>query len=216
MPLPGVHVVEEAAEAMLQATPNAPASSKLAWATQFLVERAQEHKVAVFSHSVRLLELLAVRLLEAGVRCVRLRGDMSAGSRKEEVVAFQRDLSVRVVLCSIRVAGVGITLTSADTVLLLDPWWNKPVEDQAIDRVHRIGQVRPVEVVRLVARDTVEEQMLAVQDLKHCIFQNAMSRRSEDVKLSRLDVVMKIFRGPWAASKDKVGKQGTKRRREIA
>lgn len=212
MPLPDSQVLDQAADALTQSVEQAPASAKLAWATDFLITRTERHKVVVFSQSVRLLELLALRLLEAGVRHEKMQGNMVAGERKDKVDAFQHDPGVRVLLCSIRVAGVGITLTSADTVLIMDPWWNKPVEDQAIDRVHRIGQTQPVEVVRLVAQDTVEELMLTVQDFKHGIFERAMSQKGREVQHSRLDIVLNIFRGPWATPKVATAKRGAKRK----
>ena len=79
--------------------------------------------------------------------------------------------------------------------------WNKAVEDQAIGRVRHIGQKRPVGVVRLVAQHTVEEQMLAVQDMKHSIFECTMSKKGDRLQHSRLDVVLQIFREPWPTQK---------------
>lgn len=215
LPLPDAQAAEALFESTTQLAPGAPASAKLDWAASFLEQRIGDHKVVVFSHSVRFLQLLASRLCDrlAG-RVAWLRGDMAAGKRAEEVEAFQHDAGVRVILCSVRIAGVGITLTSADTVLILDPWWNKPVEDQAIDRVHRIGQTRPVEVVRLVAQDTVEEQMLTLQNVKSSIFDCAMSSKASEQ--CRIDIVLNIFRGPWAMQKGAIAKRGAKRTREAS
>jgi SNF2 family DNA or RNA helicase len=77
-------------------------------------------------------------------------------------------------LISLRAGGVGLNLTAADHVFLLDPWWNPAVEDQAADRAHRIGQERPVLVHRLVAQDTVEERILALQESKRAIASAAL------------------------------------------
>jgi len=200
-----------------------PESTKLAWTANFIAERAAEHKVVVFSHFVRLLSQLASRLDAAGLGFTRLQGDMSSERRAAAVKSLQDDSNVRVILCSIRCAGVGITLTAADTVVILDPWWNRSVEEQAVDRVHRIGQSRKVEVVRLVAQDTVEEQMLSVQDLKSGIFECALSRRDgRDAHQTRLDVTLNVLGGPWSkAHKRKgqaqlpvAGSSGAKRKRE--
>jgi len=187
-------------------------SAKLCWATDFLSQKIVDHKVVVFSHSVRFLEMLAQCLSRAAVSHVKIFGDMAASRRKESMENFQNDSKVRVILCSVRVAGMGLTLTAGDIVLLLDPWWNKPVEQQAIDRVHRIGQKRAVEVVRLVAKDTVEEQMLAIQAVKHSVFERAMSKKADQSQQSRLDVVLKVFRGPWATPKKLSARKGVKRK----
>jgi SNF2 family DNA or RNA helicase len=85
------------------------------------------------------------------------------------VDAFQDPAGPPVMLVSLRAGGVGLNLAAADHVFLLDPWWNPAVEDQAIDRAHRIGQERPVLVYRLVARDTVDEKLLELQESKRGI-----------------------------------------------
>ncbi|MBI2203408.1 MAG: SWF/SNF helicase family protein [Candidatus Rokubacteria bacterium] len=79
---------------------------------------------------------------------------------------FQEDPDCRLFLVSLKAGGLGLNLTAAEYVFLLDPWWNPAVEAQAIDRTHRIGQARPVFAYRLIARDTVEEKVLALQQEK--------------------------------------------------
>ncbi len=86
--------------------------------------------------------------------------------RREKVETFQSDPSCRLFLISLKAGGLGLNLTAADYVYLLDPWWNPAVEAQAIDRAHRIGQERPVFACRIVARDTVEEKILQLQQSK--------------------------------------------------
>jgi len=180
--------------------PPAPESSKLVWAVNNLIQRTNEgHKVVVFSHFVRLLQLLEARLRSAGVGVAFVHGSLPQDKRANSFTAFQTDSKMQVILCSMRCAGVGVTLACADTVLILDPWWNMSVEEQAVDRVHRIGQKSRVEVVRLVAQDTVEEQIMTVQTLKRSIFDVALSRGSgSEAANTRMDAVMSIFRGPWA------------------
>lgn len=206
--------VEEAVRSAERPLQQARDSSKLDWAVQFIRERAVNHKIVVFSQFVRLLQMLGERLTVVGVGFGTLHGGMSLEKRGSTISAFQQDEHVRVILCSTRAVGVGISLCRADTVLMLDPWWNKAVEEQAIDRVHRIGQTRKVEVVRLMAKDTVEEQIVAVQEVKRGIFDVAMSHKSSDddddqASGTRLDMVLKIFRGPWNNARR--GVRGSKR-----
>ena len=85
------------------------------------------------------------------------------------VAEFQSEAGPPVMLISLKAGGTGLNLTAADHVFLLDPWWNPAVEDQAADRAHRIGQERPVLVYRLVAKDTVEERILALQAKKRAL-----------------------------------------------
>jgi SNF2 family DNA or RNA helicase len=94
-------------------------------------------------------------------------------------------------LVSLKAGGVGLTLTAADHVFLLDPWWNPTVEDQAADRAHRIGQQRPVVVHRLIAEDTVEERILALQQKKRAIADVALgeAEASGAAALSREDLL---------------------------
>mmetsp|Transcript_8613 Transcript_8613/g.27571 ORF Transcript_8613/g.27571 Transcript_8613/m.27571 type:complete len:124 (+) Transcript_8613:169-540(+) len=91
---------------------------------------------------------------------------MSLDQRREALAAFREDRRVRVMLLSLRAGNVGLNLTAARRVFLLDPWWNPAVEEQAINRVHRIGQPEEVSVVRLVVQGTVEEKMLELQGRK--------------------------------------------------
>jgi SNF2 family DNA or RNA helicase len=82
---------------------------------------------------------------------------------------FQEDPDCKVFLISLKAGGLGLNLTAADYIFLLDPWWNPAVESQAIDRAHRIGQTRPVFAYRLIARDTVEEKVLELQARKRAL-----------------------------------------------
>jgi SNF2 family DNA or RNA helicase len=89
--------------------------------------------------------------------------------REAHVSRFQQDPACRVFLVSLKAGGVGLNLTAADYVFLLDPWWNPAAEAQAIDRTHRIGQTRHVFASRLIARDTVEERVLELQETKRAL-----------------------------------------------
>ena len=119
----------------------------------------------VFSTFVRQLELLRPVLEQAGFRVAWLTGSTPARAREAEVARFQEG-QADVFLVSLKAGGTGLNLTAASYVFLLDPWWNPAAEDQATDRAHRIGQTRPVHVYRVVAADTIEEQILALHEEK--------------------------------------------------
>ena len=122
------------------------------------------HKALVFSQWTSLLDLVEPRLETAGLSFVRLDG--STRNRATVVNQFQTDEGTGIFLISLKAGGTGLNLTAADHVFHLDPWWNPAVEAQAIDRAHRIGQTRPVFAYRLIAQNTVEEKILALQDQK--------------------------------------------------
>ena len=122
------------------------------------------HKALVFSQFTTLLGLLRPRLEAEGIRHEYLDGQTS--DRAARVERFEKDPAVPVFLISLKAGGVGLNLTAADYVFLLDPWWNPAVEAQAIDRTHRIGQSRHVFAYRLIARDTVEEKIAELQRSK--------------------------------------------------
>jgi SNF2 family DNA or RNA helicase len=125
---------------------------------------AEGHKALVFSQWTSLLDLTEPHLEAAGIDFTRLDG--STRDRAAVVRSFQESGGPPVMLISLKAGGTGLNLTAADHVFLLDPWWNPAVEDQAADRTHRIGQERPVMVYRLVAQETVEEKILALQERK--------------------------------------------------
>ncbi|KAJ0409397.1 hypothetical protein P43SY_002287 [Pythium insidiosum] len=127
---------------------------------------AQRRKVVVFSQWTHMLEMVAQLLAERGVGHAVFHGSMPQEARERVLRRFSTDDSVEVLVISLRAGGVGLNLTRASVVLLLDPWWNPGVEDQAIDRVHRLGQSRDVLVRRYVVRDTVEDMILALQQRK--------------------------------------------------
>ena len=122
------------------------------------------HKALVFSQFTSVLALLRPRLDEAQITYEYLDG--RTRDRAERVARFEQDEACPVFLISLKAGGVGLNLTAADYVFLLDPWWNPAVEAQAIDRAHRIGQSQHVFAYRLIARDTVEEKVVELQQSK--------------------------------------------------
>ena len=122
------------------------------------------HKALVFSQFTSLLAIVRKKLDAASIRYEYLDGKTQ--NRKAVVQRFQTDADCPVFLISLKAGGHGLNLTAADYVFILDPWWNPAVEMQAIDRTHRIGQTRRVFAYRIIARDTVEEKVLALQNSK--------------------------------------------------
>ncbi len=134
-----------------------------------LIEQVREvieggHKALVFSQFTSLLAIVRARLDEASMRYEYLDG--RTRDRERHVRHFQDDTDCQLFLISLKAGGQGLNLTAADYVFILDPWWNPAVEAQAVDRAHRIGQQRHVFAYRLIARDTVEEKIVALQARK--------------------------------------------------
>ncbi|MFB7799558.1 SNF2-related protein [Isoptericola sp. NPDC056134] len=143
-------------------------SAKLDVVTDELTEIAAEgHRALVFSQFTSFLRRVAQRVTAAGLPVVYLDG---ATRRRADVVRAFKEGDAPVFLISLKAGGVGLNLTEADYVYLLDPWWNPATEAQAVDRTHRIGQTRNVVVTRLVAQDTIEEKVMALAQRKAALF----------------------------------------------
>ena len=139
---------------------------------ELVVERladisAEGHRALVFSQFTSYLALARKRLDAAGIAYAYLDGSTR---RRPEVIESFRAGEAPVFLISLKAGGFGLNLTEADYVMLLDPWWNPAAENQAVDRAHRIGQTRPVIVQRFVARDTIEEKVMALKASKSALF----------------------------------------------
>lgn len=132
---------------------------------------AEGHRTLVFSQFTSFLGLVAARLDERGIRYAYLDG--STRDRDAAIATF-REGEAPVFLISLKAGGFGLTLTEADYVFLLDPWWNPAAEAQAVDRAHRIGQTRSVMVYRLIANGTIEEKVMALQERKAELFRAVM------------------------------------------
>ena len=125
---------------------------------------AKGHKVLIFSQFVKHLEIIRKSLDEKEIAYTYLDGNTK--NRQAQVERFQTDESIQVFLISLKAGGVGLNLTAADYVFILDPWWNPAVEAQAVDRAHRIGQQNKVFTYKFITKDTVEEKILALQNRK--------------------------------------------------
>jgi SNF2 family DNA or RNA helicase len=148
---------------------------------------AEGHKALIFSQWTSLLDLIEPALKRADIEFARLDG--STRDRAGVVGRFQASDGPPVMLVSLKAGGSGLNLTAADHVFLCDPWWNPAVEAQAADRTHRIGQDRPVFVYRLVATDTVEERILALQDSKRALMDAALGDGSAAAGLTKDDLM---------------------------
>ena len=152
-------------------------SSKLDDLMEMLGEMIPEgRRILVFSQFTSMLDLIKPRLTAAGIGYVELRGDTR--DRAEPVRAFEAR-EVPLFLISLKAGGRGLNLTSADTVIHYDPWWNPAAEDQASDRAHRIGQTKSVFVYKLIAADTVEDRIVELQQRKTDLANIALSNEGD-------------------------------------
>jgi SNF2 family DNA or RNA helicase len=169
-------------------------SSKLDELLEMITEMIPEgRRILLFSQFTTMLDLIKPRLAEAGVKFVELRGDTR--DRAEPVRAFENG-EVALFLISLKAGGRGLNLTSADTVIHYDPWWNPAAEDQASDRAHRIGQTKPVFVYKMIAADTVEDRIVELQRRKADLANIALSEEGDFVDLGIDDVEFLFGSGP--------------------
>jgi non-specific serine/threonine protein kinase len=162
-------------------------SVKLEELTREITENTGEHKVLVFSQFIGMLKLIRQRMELHGINYAYLDG--SSTDRKESVERFQSDENCKVFLISLKAGGVGLNLTAADYVYLVDPWWNPAVEQQAIDRTHRIGQVRSVFAYKMICKNTIEEKILILQNKKTALAKELITEEKSFLKnLNKEDI----------------------------
>ncbi|XXG98117.1 hypothetical protein Hte_004437 [Hypoxylon texense] len=156
--------------------------------------RDPKSKVVIFSQWTSFLHVIAKLLDEAGLKYCSIEGWMRIAKRDESIDALNNDPDTRIMLASLAASGVGLNLVAADTVILVDSWWAPAIEDQAIDRVHRLGQTRETTVWKLVMNDSVEERVLDIQaqkrELVNLAFQDKVREQKE---ASRLDDVLQLL-----------------------
>lgn len=148
---------------------------------------AENHKVLIFSQFVKHLGLFREYLDKKGVKYAYLDG--ATKSRQEQVEFFQNNDEIQLFLISLKAGGLGLNLTEADYVFILDPWWNPAIEAQAVDRAHRMGQKNTVHTYKFITKDTVEEKILQLQERKKKLADNLISTEDSFVKsLSQDDI----------------------------
>ncbi len=164
-------------------------SVKLEELTREITENIGNHKALVFSQFLGMLSLIRGKLKELEVPFEYFDGSTSAGERERAINRFQNDDECRVFLISLKAGGVGLNLTAADYVYIVDPWWNPAVEQQAIDRTHRIGQTKNIFAYRMICKDTVEDKILQLQDRKRALAADLITDDTTFVKsLSKEDI----------------------------
>jgi non-specific serine/threonine protein kinase len=152
-------------------------------------ENSGSHKLLVFSQFTEMLHIISRELEASGTPFCYLDGSTPAAKRKEYVERFQEDETIKVFLISLKAGGVGLNLTAADYVYMVDPWWNPAVEQQAIDRTHRIGQTRKIFAYKMICKDTVEEKILQLQQKKKSLADDLINEDSGFIKkLTKEDV----------------------------
>jgi len=152
-----------------------------------------KHKCLVFSQFTSMLALIRDALDAVGISYLYLDGSVAAEDRRESVQRFQEEDGARVFLISLKAGGVGLTLTAADYVYLVDPWWNPAAEQQAIDRSHRIGQAKKVFAYRMICKDTVEEKILQLQEKKRSLAADLVADEAGFVKQLTTEDVTYLF-----------------------
>ncbi|RYP03025.1 hypothetical protein DL765_010625 [Monosporascus sp. GIB2] len=155
-------------------TPHVLASAKVRQLIALLRKEAHEHKFIVFSQFTSMLEVVEPFLRKEGLRFARYDGAMRNDAREAALDALRRDPRTRVLLCSLRCGALGLNLTAASRVVILEPFWNPFVEEQAIDRVHRLTQTVDVVVYKLTVSRTVEERILDLQGRKRLLAEQAI------------------------------------------
>jgi SNF2 family DNA or RNA helicase len=140
----------------------------------------QQHKMLVFANFLHALDCIAEDLVKHNIEFVHMTG--ATRNRKELVEQFQEDDATQVFLMTLKTGGVGLNLTAADYIFLFDPWWNIAAENQAIDRSHRIGQDKTVFSYKLIARGSIEEKILELQNKKRELFDNLISSDGASIK----------------------------------
>lgn len=165
------------------------ASVKLEEIGREITENISNHKALIFSQFLGMLALIKEKMKELGVSYEYFDGSSTVMERERAIQRFQNDDSCRVFLISLKAGGVGLNLTAADYVYIVDPWWNPAVEQQAIDRTHRIGQTKNIFAYRMICTDTVEDKILKLQDRKRSLARELITDDEGFVKnLTREDV----------------------------
>ncbi|WP_341842129.1 DEAD/DEAH box helicase [Chitinophaga caseinilytica] len=168
-------------------------SVKLHELTREISENISNHKVLVFSQFLGMLGLIKDRLAHQKIPYEYFDGSTSTMDREKAIQNFQNNEECRVFLISLKAGGVGLNLTAADYVYIVDPWWNPAVEQQAIDRTHRIGQTKNIFAYRMICKDTVEEKILELQERKKSLVKDIIADDSGFIKKLTKEDVLYLF-----------------------
>ncbi|KAG6025632.1 hypothetical protein E4U19_003079 [Claviceps sp. Clav32 group G5] len=171
------------------------ASAKIREMSKILQKEAHQHKFIVFSQFTSMLDLVEPFLDADGFEYVRYDGSMKNDAREESLRRLRQDDETRILLCSLKCGSLGLNLTAATRVIIVEPFWNPFVEEQAIDRVHRLNQTMDVVVYKLTVEDTVEERILDLQNKKRELAEQTIEggARKENFKLG-INEIINLFK----------------------
>ncbi|CAB9512007.1 ISWI chromatin-remodeling complex ATPase ISW2 [Seminavis robusta] len=172
-----------------------PDSPKIIALLKSIKSMQPDEKAVIFSQWTGHLDLIESALKREGHKVARIDGNKSLEEREAAIETLSTDKTVRFMVCSIKAAGVGITLNAANVVFIMDPWWNEAQENQAIDRCHRFGQTKPVRVFRFVMKGTIEEKLVETfQQKKATLAKGALTRLSKaEAKRAEMATMMDLF-----------------------
>jgi DNA-directed RNA polymerase subunit M/transcription elongation factor TFIIS len=174
------------------------ASTKIRRLLRILHAETPEHKTIVFSQFTSMLDLIEPHLQKSAIRYVRYDGGMRNDAREASLNSLRNDPKTRVLLCSLKCGSLGLNLTAASRVVLIEPFWNPFVEEQAIDRVHRLNQTVDVHVYKLTVGNTVEERIIELQEKKRELAKAAIEGGKAVAKLTMKDIMSLFGHNPGA------------------
>lgn len=191
---------EESEEnALVSTLDNMERSPKIQAMFDIITEMASDEKAVIFSQWTSHLDHIEKALEMEGHTFTRIDGTKTPSDRLDAVKAFSTEGTdsqdtPRFILLSLHAAGTGLNLTRANVCIMMDCWWNVAVENQAIDRVHRIGQTRPVRAYRLIMKDTLEERMVKVQENKAALGKGSLQKLTqEERRLAKITALKDLF-----------------------
>ena len=145
------------------------------------------HRILLFSQFSQVFPIISRELDDMGIKHFVLDGTTKAKTRMEMVEEFNSNEEIKVFVISLKAGGTGLNLVGADTVIHLDPWWNVSAELQASDRAYRIGQTKNVNIIRLICKDTIEEKVIELQEIKRGLADSIVEEGNH--KLSKQDIL---------------------------
>jgi SNF2 family DNA or RNA helicase len=183
-----IKLLNEEKEEDLQPVESSSKINKLICDILTAIQEDRTNKSVVFSQWTGMLKLVEMELKKLNIGYAVLDGSMSRKDRTAAMDSFAQQQRISVFLISIRAGGVGLNLTMATRIYILEPHWNPSIEQQAIDRVHRIGQTKPVVAIHYIVKDSIEEKMLKLQEYKKQLSKIALKAEmsAEDKKKDRL------------------------------
>jgi len=179
-------------QSQLELSKSLTASTKITHILDIL--KSESRKTIIFSQFTSMLEQIAPFLKAENIPFEKYYGSMPNPKREASLHALRSDPSVMVLLCSLKCGALGLNLVAANRVILVDPWWNPQVSEQAIDRVHRIGQARDVDVYELTIKATVEERIMQLQEKKRQLAKAALEGSKVKVNKLNLQDMLYLFR----------------------